>query len=402
MLLLEDTELSCVAELRHEEGRETSFSPLTWSGFLEIEEDMSKRCRVKRQRGTSRVLRVDGFWRIPRIRCNLSMATLCWKLRLLPAPSVVCVSLFLYSLPVYLRTNSASTDKLNCRRTCAKGYGRCDWTRSKRALIGWKPQPIGPIPSFGRWYRLTTVSRTCQKILHARIQIFHHAARRGGCSWALEGLGGGGEGGGVPPHHRSLHWLGQHQIRPSRGANEWRRRCKRRRRLFKNGRTERSAHNQTAAPICTEMENKVTNFSGKWKMKSSENFEELLKALGDNKQQPKICESVGVNVFLRKIAVAAASSPAVEITQQGETLSIKTSTSVRTTNVTFTVGQSFNEATVDGRPCTSFPKWETDRKISCEQTLPKGDGLKTAWTRELTNDGELILTMTAGDVVCTR
>uniref|UniRef100_A0A8C5D880 Cellular retinoic acid-binding protein 1 n=1 Tax=Gouania willdenowi TaxID=441366 RepID=A0A8C5D880_GOUWI len=129
-----------------------------------------------------------------------------------------------------------------------------------------------------------------------------------------------------------------------------------------------------------QTEGQVTDFSGKWTMKSSENFEELLKALG-------------VNVFLRKIAVAAASSPAVEISQQGESLSIKTSTSVRTTNVTFTVGQSFNEATVDGRPCTSFPKWETDRKISCEQTLQKGDGPKTAWTRELTNDGKLILVM---------
>uniref|UniRef100_A0A3Q1HZN1 Cellular retinoic acid-binding protein 1 n=2 Tax=Anabas testudineus TaxID=64144 RepID=A0A3Q1HZN1_ANATE len=138
-----------------------------------------------------------------------------------------------------------------------------------------------------------------------------------------------------------------------------------------------------------EMEKKVTDFSGKWKMKSSENFEELLRALG-------------VNVFLRKIAVTAASSPAVEITQQGESLSIKTSTSVRTTHISFTVGQSFSETTVDGRPCTSFPKWETDNKISCEQTLQKGDGPKTAWTRELTNDGELILTMTAGDVVCTR
>ncbi|KAL0166687.1 hypothetical protein M9458_038531, partial [Cirrhinus mrigala] len=53
-----------------------------------------------------------------------------------------------------------------------------------------------------------------------------------------------------------------------------------------------------------------------------------------------------------KIAVAAASKPAVEITQQGESLSIQTSTSVRTTHVSFTVGESFNEATVDGRPCT--------------------------------------------------
>lgn len=41
----------------------------------------------------------------------------------------------------------------------------------------------------------------------------------------------------------------------------------------------------------------------------------------------------------------------------------------------------------------SFPKWETDRKISCEQTLQKGDGPKTGWTRELSNDGELILVL---------
>uniref|UniRef100_A0A8C1YIV4 Secretory carrier-associated membrane protein 3-like n=1 Tax=Cyprinus carpio TaxID=7962 RepID=A0A8C1YIV4_CYPCA len=100
---------------------------------------------------------------------------------------------------------------------------------------------------------------------------------------------------------------------------------------------------------------------------------------------------VGVNVFLRKIAVAAASKPAVEITQQGESLSIQTSTSVRTTHVSFTVGESFSEATVDGRPCTSFPKWETDRKITCEQTLQKGEGPETSWTRELTNDGQMIL-----------
>ena len=60
----------------------------------------------------------------------------------------------------------------------------------------------------------------------------------------------------------------------------------------------------------------------------------------------------GVNVFLRKIAVAAASRPAVEISQQETTLSIQTSTSVRTTHISFTVGQSFSETTVDGRPCT--------------------------------------------------
>ncbi|KAM3873683.1 cellular retinoic acid-binding protein 2a [Diretmus argenteus] len=137
------------------------------------------------------------------------------------------------------------------------------------------------------------------------------------------------------------------------------------------------------------MERKIPDFAGTWKMRSSENFEDLLKALD-------------VNKMLRKIAVAAASKPSVSITQDGETLSIKTSTSVRTTHVTFTVGQEFKEATVDGRPCTSFPRWETDSKISCEQTLQKGEGPKTSWTREITNDGELILTMRADDVICTR
>ncbi|NWZ58614.1 RABP2 protein, partial [Haliaeetus albicilla] len=82
----------------------------------------------------------------------------------------------------------------------------------------------------------------------------------------------------------------------------------------------------------------MPNFSGNWKMKSSENFEELLKALG-------------VNMMLRKIAVAAASKPAVEIKQDGETFYIKTSTTVRTTEISFRIGEEFEEQTVDGRPC---------------------------------------------------
>lgn len=39
----------------------------------------------------------------------------------------------------------------------------------------------------------------------------------------------------------------------------------------------------------------------------------------------------------------------------------------------------------------SFPLWETDSKISCEQTLQKGEGPKTSWTREITSDSKLIL-----------
>ncbi len=48
----------------------------------------------------------------------------------------------------------------------------------------------------------------------------------------------------------------------------------------------------------------------------------------------------------------------------------------------------------------SFPRWETDSKISCEQTLQKGEGPKTSWTREMTNDGVLILVRFIPAIMC--
>lgn len=55
--------------------------------------------------------------------------------------------------------------------------------------------------------------------------------------------------------------------------------------------------------------------------------------------------------MLRKIAVTAASKPHVEIRQNGENFYIKTSTTVRTTEINFLIGEEFNEETVDGRKC---------------------------------------------------
>ncbi|KAL2093284.1 hypothetical protein ACEWY4_010596 [Coilia grayii] len=132
----------------------------------------------------------------------------------------------------------------------------------------------------------------------------------------------------------------------------------------------------------------MANFSGTWKMKSSENFDELLKALG-------------VNAMLRKVAVAAASKPHVEINQDGEQFYIKTATTVRTTEINFHIGKEFAEETVDGRKCKSLATWESENKIYCEQTLVDGEGPKTFWSRELQGD-ELILIFGADDVLCTR
>ncbi|KAL6032696.1 hypothetical protein STEG23_025060 [Scotinomys teguina] len=103
-----------------------------------------------------------------------------------------------------------------------------------------------------------------------------------------------------------------------------------------------------------------------------------------------------VNMMLRKIAVAAASKPTVEIKQEDDSFYIKTSTTVRTTEINFKIGEEFEEQTVDGRPCKSLVKWESENKMVCEQRLLKGEGPKTSWTRELTNDGELILVYQLG------
>lgn len=64
-----------------------------------------------------------------------------------------------------------------------------------------------------------------------------------------------------------------------------------------------------------------------------------------------LCTCPGVNAMLRKVAVAAASNPHVEIRQDGEQFYIKTSTSVRTTEINFHIGEEFDEETVDGRKC---------------------------------------------------
>ncbi|CAF99899.1 unnamed protein product, partial [Tetraodon nigroviridis] len=132
----------------------------------------------------------------------------------------------------------------------------------------------------------------------------------------------------------------------------------------------------------------MPNFEGNWKMKSSLNFEELLKALG-------------VNPMLRKMAVAAASKPHLEIQQNGERFHIRTSTPIRTTEIHFTIGEEFDEETVDGRKCKSLATWETENKIYCRQTLLSSNGPKTFWSRELKGD-ELELILGADDVVCTR
>lgn len=78
--------------------------------------------------------------------------------------------------------------------------------------------------------------------------------------------------------------------------------------------------------------------------------------------------------MLRKVAVAAASNPHVEIRQDGEQFYIKTSTSVRTTEINFHIGEEFDEETVDGRKCKVRNSDVFNKVSSC---MSREDGNKT-------------------------
>lgn len=75
--------------------------------------------------------------------------------------------------------------------------------------------------------------------------------------------------------------------------------------------------------------------------------------------------------MLRKVAGAAAAKPHVEIRQDGEQFYIKTSTSVRTTEINFRIGEEFDEETVDGRKCkvrSETRRWPSE--LHSEQLSP--------------------------------
>lgn len=78
----------------------------------------------------------------------------------------------------------------------------------------------------------------------------------------------------------------------------------------------------------------AVSFVGKYQLESSENFDEFLKELG-------------VNFILRNLAKT--SKPTIEITLDGDTYTIKTITTLKTSVITFKIGEEFEESRMDGK-----------------------------------------------------
>merc|ERR1712236_120139 len=127
-------------------------------------------------------------------------------------------------------------------------------------------------------------------------------------------------------------------------------------------------------------------FKGKYERTSADKYEELLKELD-------------VNFLLRKAATV--STPVMEVTEEGGVWNIKTSTTLKTMELKFKLGEPFDETTPDGREVVATVTFE-DGKIVCVQKAKKEGQKSTKSIREMNGPDEMVYTMTIDgcDLVC--
>merc|ERR1712215_521110 len=132
-----------------------------------------------------------------------------------------------------------------------------------------------------------------------------------------------------------------------------------------------------AVELHKETDNIMEVFKGKFERVSSENYEELLKALD-------------VSYLLRKAATV--STPIVEITEENGVWSIKSSTTLKSMELKFKVGVEFEETTPDGRDVKSVVNFEGG-KIVTVQRAKKASQKSTRSIREMIGPNELVYTL---------
>merc|ERR1712243_6701 len=113
-------------------------------------------------------------------------------------------------------------------------------------------------------------------------------------------------------------------------------------------------------------------------MTSADNYEEMLKILD-------------VNFLLRKAATV--STPVMEITEDGGVWTITTSTTLKTMELKFKLGEEFDETTPDGRDVTAVVNLEGGKIVTVQKAKKEGQK-STKSVREMNGADELIYTMT--------
>ncbi|NWV49950.1 FABPH protein, partial [Daphoenositta chrysoptera] len=95
--------------------------------------------------------------------------------------------------------------------------------------------------------------------------------------------------------------------------------------------------------------------------------------------------------------VAGFTKPTTIIELDGDKVTVKTQSTFKNTEITFKLGEEFDETTADDRHVKSVVTLDGGKLVHVQ----KWDGKETSLVREL-KDGKLILTLTMGNVVCTR
>merc|ERR1712215_87159 len=119
-------------------------------------------------------------------------------------------------------------------------------------------------------------------------------------------------------------------------------------------------------------------FKGKYERTSADNYEELLKELD-------------VNFLLRKAATV--SPPVMEVTEEGGVWNIKTSTTLKTMELKFKLGEPFDETTPDGREVVATVTFEGGKIVSVQKAKKEGQK-STKSIREMNGPDEMVYTMT--------
>ena len=126
---------------------------------------------------------------------------------------------------------------------------------------------------------------------------------------------------------------------------------------------------------------------GKYQRVSAEKYDEFLNALG-------------VNFLLRKAATA--STPSMEVTEEGGVWNIKTSTTLKSMELKFKIGEPFEETTADGREVSALVTLDGN-KFTCEQTAKKEGQKSTKTVREFTDEGcTITMEIPGSSLVCVQ
>ncbi|XP_009953375.1 PREDICTED: putative fatty acid-binding protein 5-like protein 3, partial [Leptosomus discolor] len=107
-------------------------------------------------------------------------------------------------------------------------------------------------------------------------------------------------------------------------------------------------------------------------------------------------EKLGVGMAMRKMGSMA--KPDVYIIKDGDTITVKTESTFKTSQFSFKLGEKFEENTLDGRKTQTLVSLKDDGSLIQEQ---EWDGKKTIITRKLV-DGQLVVECDMNGVKCTR